>query len=60
MRQYLELLNYVLKKGTLKQNRTGTDTISLFGAQTRYNLSDGFPLLTTKKVNFNAIVHELL
>ncbi len=60
MKQYLELLNHVKTNGKLKSNRTGVDTISVFGTQTRYDLSEGFPLLTTKKVNFNAILHELL
>ncbi|MGL4951707.1 MAG: thymidylate synthase, partial [Mycoplasma sp.] len=60
MKQYHNLLNLILKEGKQKQNRTGVSTLSLFGTQTRYNLEEGFPLLTTKKVNFNAIVHELL
>lgn len=60
MKQYLDLLNLTLKNGTLKENRTGVSTISMFGAQTRYDLQAGFPLLTTKKVNFHAIMHELL
>ena len=60
MKQYLELLRFVKENGTLKENRTGINTISYFGTQTRYDLNEGFPLLTTKKVNFKAIVHELL
>lgn len=60
MKQYLELLEFVKNNGTLKENRTGINTISFFGTQTRYDLSKGFPILTTKKVNFKAIVHELL
>ena len=57
---YLDLVNLVLSEGRPKKNRTGVDTISVFGAQARFNLGDGFPLLTTKKVFFKGIVHELL
>lgn len=60
MKQYLDLVKNVLKNGQEKQDRTKTGTISLFGTQTRYPLNNGLPLLTTKKVNFNAILHELL
>ncbi len=60
MKQYLKLCKNVLENGIKKEDRTGTGTISLFGTQTRYDLSKTFPLLTTKKVNFNAILHELL
>lgn len=60
MQKYHNLLKNVLADGTNRTNRTGISTLSLFGAQTKYDLSVGFPLLTTKKVNFNAIVHELL
>lgn len=60
MQQYLDLLAKIKNEGELRQNRTGIDTISLFGAQTRYDLKQGFPLLTTKKVFFKGIVHELL
>lgn len=60
MKQYLDLCRDVLQNGTYKSDRTGTGTISKFGAQVRYDLSEGFPLLTTKKVHFNAVVHELL
>lgn len=60
MKQYLELIDQVLKLGEERGDRTGTGTISLFGTQTRYPLADGFPLLTTKKVNFRAVVAELL
>lgn len=60
MKQYLELIEQVLLHGTDRGDRTGTGTRSLFGTQTRYNLQEGFPLLTTKKVNFKAIVAELL
>lgn len=60
MKQYLELLEHVLKNGEISNNRTNIDTISYFGAQVRYDISNSFPLLTTKKVYFKAIVHELL
>lgn len=60
MKQYLDLLKTVMEKGSYKQNRTGVGTYSYFGLQARYDLKEGFPLLTTKKVNFNAILHELL
>lgn len=57
---YLDLVNRLLSEGTVKKNRTGIDTIGIFGAQARYRLIEGFPLLTTKKVFFKGIVHELL
>lgn len=57
---YLQLLSDIREFGELRQNRTGVDTISVFGTQMRFNLSKGFPLLTTKRVNFKAIVEELL
>jgi thymidylate synthase len=57
---YLDLVNRVLTEGKPKKNRTGIDTIGIFGAQARFDLADGFPLLTTKKVFFKGIVHELL
>ncbi|MDE5553383.1 MAG: thymidylate synthase [Malacoplasma sp.] len=60
MKQYFDLVNMVLQKGDYGSNRTKISTISYFGTQSRYDLTKGFPLLTTKKVNFNAIVHELL
>ena len=60
MKQYLDLARHVLENGTKKENRTGIDTISCFGYQTRYDLSEGFPLVTTKKLYLRAIIHELL
>ena len=60
MKQYLELIKEVLEEGSKKEDRTGVGTISKFGSQKRYSLEDSFPLLTTKKVNWSAIVHELL
>ncbi len=60
MKQYLDLLRYILENGVKKEDRTGTGTISVFGYQTRYDLSKSFPLLTTKKVYLRGIIHELL
>jgi thymidylate synthase len=60
VKQYLDLLQDLKQNGTLRQTRQGTDAVSLFGRQTRFNLQDGFPLLTTKKMFLRGIIHELL
>lgn len=60
MKQYLDLVKYILDHGEKKEDRTGTGTLSVFGHQSKYDLRDGFPILTTKKVLFDAVVYELL
>lgn len=60
MKQYLDLCKHILSEGTVKEDRTGTGTISIFGYQMRYDLNEGFPLITTKKTAFRLNASELL
>ena len=60
MRQYLDLMTRVMQEGTLKEDRTGTGTKSVFGHQMRFDLSKGFPCITTKKLHLKSIIHDLL
>ena len=60
MKQYLKLLDHVIQYGEKKQDRTGTGTLSVFGYQNRYDLSKGFPLVTTKKIHLRSVIYELL